>query len=437
MRSKALSPQSSLLDWSIYQNVFSTGSMRQIFSENRSIELWLEVEAALVLAKADIGLIPLSDAQQIAQVALELEVDKSQLQQSVDLVGRPIIGIVQQLKSQLPQTLANHVHWGSTTQDVIDTALMLQMRSAFLLIDNELEQLIQQIGQRIQQIGDLTVVARTNGQHAQPIRLDEKLEHWKQAFIARQTVLQDCAARELKLQCGGAVGNLSAFQARDIMGFRNAVAKRLALKEASYNWQNLRSGMVDMIHALITLVSLLEQVATEVNRLSSNDIGELYEKAGEGSGASSAMPHKQNQRCSEFAMAIAKIARQRGTGFVELGLHEHERSAHGWVGEWTTIPEVFLYSSGAMKWSCLMFERLAANSDRMRDNLSRTQGLVFSEKLTQALASYFDQTEAKQLVTQASKQVREQNTTLEQSISMLPAVKKLVPQHIIAQVFHY
>ena len=423
-----------MLNWTIYNDIFTTQSMRDIFSEDATIARWLEVEVALVFAKADLGIISQQTAQTISQAVSTLNIDKSVLKADTALVGRPIVGLVRQLQQHLGDELADHIHWGSTTQDIIDTALVLQMQEGLKLIDKTIIRIVLAIDRLQDRYGDAMMVGRTNGQYAQPLSFGLKLDIWRAELERRAEAIAQAARRGLVVQCGGGVGTLTAFGDQG-EAFRSAVARQLELAAAKTNWQNSRGGLADIILSLGVLNAAIEQVACEINRLASDDIAEVSESQEIGMGASSAMPHKRNQRCSEFATAIARIARQRSQNIPELMQHEHERSSNGWIGEWIAVPEVFMYTAGALDWSAKMFECLEVNRAAMAANIKRSNGLVFSERITAYLAPTFGYVRAKKLVGQACAQASEQQIGLQQALMQLPEIAEYCSSSEIANFF--
>ncbi|CUJ97875.1 3-carboxy-cis,cis-muconate cycloisomerase [Ruegeria denitrificans] len=357
-----------MLDYCIYRDCFSSADMRSIWSEHTVISAWLRVEQVLAEHQAMAGLIPAEAARAINALSI-CDLKKTELQTEMMLVGRPIVGLVKQLRALVPEH-AVHVHFQATTQDVMDTATALQMKLGLELVENALNRIVTAIDHLASSHPDTIMMGRTNGQHAVPIQLSTKLAVWRSELERRSRALNEAAARGLNVQIGGPVGDLRGYKNGEGQQIKLGIAASLGLNVVDPHWQNARDGMADIITALGTLCGTLCKIAHNVNQLSSSDINEFLEVYESGKGASSAMAHKRNQRASEFGEAVARLGRQRAEQIGELTLHEHERSGGVWIGEWVVVPETFLLTSGALKWSERMLKNLVFNTDAMNKSLA-------------------------------------------------------------------
>ena len=297
------------------------------------------------------------------------DLDETELQKEMMLVGRPIVGLTKQLRLLLPEHAA-YIHFRATTQDIMDTAMALQMKLGLEHVHNVLSELLSTIDNHILAHQDTMMMGRTNGQHAIPIHLATKFRVWRAELERRSKALEDAAERGLNVQIGGPVGDLSGYENGTGQQVKQGVAASLGLNVVEPHWQNARDGVVDIVTSLGTLCGTLSKISHNVNQLSSSDIGELTEMYEPGQGVSSAMSHKRNQRSSEFGEAVARLGRQRAEQIGELTLHEHERSGGVWIGEWLVVPETFLLTSGALGWSMRMFNSLVADTNTMKRLLS-------------------------------------------------------------------
>ncbi|WP_170334054.1 lyase family protein [Ruegeria arenilitoris] len=352
-----------MLDFGLYRDCLSTSDMRSIWSEHATLSAWLKVEQTLATFQAKAGLIPAEAASALNTISVS-DLNQSQLHDDMMLVGRPIVGLVRQLRT-LMGDFAEFVHFRATTQDIMDTAMSLQMRYGIDQIDAGITQLVAELDRHIHDSSGAKMMGRTNGQHALPIRLETKLGVWRSELERRRAALSDAAARGLNVQVGGPVGDLQAYENEDGQIIKSNVAKALGLNTIDPHWQNARDGVAEVVTALGLLCSSLCKIAHNVNLLSSSDIGEIYERPVNGKGVSSAMGHKKNQRASEFGEAVARLGRQRADQIGELTLHEHERSGGMWIAEWIVVPETFLLTSGALEWSNRMFQCLIVDQKAM------------------------------------------------------------------------
>lgn len=357
-----------MLDFQIYRNCFSTENMRVIWSENTMIENWLKVEKTLAHCQADQNMIPRAAANAIDRIDIS-DLDQDALADDMALVGRPIVGLVKQLR-ELAGEHAQYVHFKSTTQDIMDTAMVLQMKEGLAHIKVQASSVIKRIEVHIAAHPETEILARTNGQHAVPMKLAVKLEVWKEELKRRVEAIDQASIRGLNVQVGGPAGDLHDYDADLAKAVKQAMAEQLALGFVVPHWQNARDGIADIISALGILNASLEKIAHNINLLSSSDIAEAYEGHDEPRGLSSSMAHKRNQRASEFGEAVARLGRQRSSQITEHMLHEHERSGGVWIGEWIVVPEVFLLTSGALSWCDQMFADLKFDEAVMKNRIA-------------------------------------------------------------------
>ncbi|MCG7519941.1 lyase family protein [Ruegeria sp. Ofav3-42] len=357
-----------MLEHSLYRDCFSSADMRSVWSQHATISAWLKVEQTLARHQALENLIPQEAADALDAISV-CNLDTERLHEDMMHVGRPIVGLVEQLRRQVGDH-ATRVHYRATTQDIMDTALALQMKIGLEHIQTGLERLTAAIGQQIDEVGDTVMMGRTNGQHAVPIRAGTKLTVWKVELLRRAQALEESAARGLNVQIGGPVGDLRGYKNGTGHRIKEGVAATLGLNVIEPHWQNARDGIADIVGALGGLCATLCKISHNVNLLSSSDISEWSEVHVTGKGASSAMAHKQNQRASEFGEAVARLGRQRAEQIGEFTTHQHERSGGMWIGEWIVVPETFLLTSGALSWVETIFANLMLDTDSMARKVS-------------------------------------------------------------------
>ena len=357
-----------MLDWPLYQDSLSTETMRRIWSETSTIEAWVGVEKTLAKVQAELGLIP-KEASVVIDRISAADLDQAKLREDMNLVGRPIVGLVKQLRALAGAEHGRHVHFRSTTQDIMDTGLALQMKQGLGEIDAAIRNLISLLSDFTAKQADVVMIARTNCQYAMPMAFTTKLDVWRAELTRRRDAIEQAGARGLLVQVGGPIGDLSAYEDEVGQALKTKMAERLGLESTDPHWQNARDGLADIASALGALCATLCKICHNVNLLSSSDIREVYERREEGKGASSSMSHKQNQRASEFGEAVARLGRQRAEQIGELTLHQHERSGGVWIAEWVVVPEVFLLTSGALAWVERLFLDLQVDREAMARHL--------------------------------------------------------------------
>ncbi len=357
-----------MLDSMMYRDLFSTPEMRAIWSDSSTVSAWLRIEQALAAVQEEMGLIPSGAATALAAVTLE-DINLDLLFEEMMLVGRPIVGFVNQLREYVGPEYSTSIHFGTTTQDIMDTATVLQMQAGLDDIFQALRDIIAKLELLTEEHTETEMIGRTNGQYAKPITFGMKTCLWSSELKRRIDAITEASKRGLQVQFGGPVGNLDGFDETTGQALRMTLADRLGLSSTDLAWQNTRDGLGDILLSLGQLCASLEKIAHNINLLSSSDIGELYETPVKGKGASSSMVHKRNQRCSEFAEALGRLSRWRAMQICETTKHEHERSGGVWISEWFIIPEVFLLTSGALKWTKSLFSALQVDKSRMIENL--------------------------------------------------------------------
>ena len=400
----------------LFPDYFSSPPMRALFSEEATTRGWLEMESAVAQAQAELGLIPKKAGAAVARAAKNFRLDGERMERDARLVGRPIMGFVKQLREQVGGGFGDYAHWGCGTQDIMDGGMILRMRDGAALVDGELKKLDSLLAKLITRHGATKMVGRTNGQYAQEITAGIKLSAWRAALSRRRAAVQDAGGRAFFLHLDGAAGMLSAFSPRDASRLRRAVGRRLKLPVPDVHRQNMRDSVCELLSSLGLLCGTLETVGRECNLLSGDDIGEVHERAAEGGGASSMMPHKRNPRNSEFTEAVARLGRHRAAAAAELCGHRHERSGGVWIAEWLTVPEVFLLTSGALRWALLLLSSLEIDRAGMARNIEKFSGIGDSEKWTLALSKQLGRTKARQVVTAAADRARRSGKNLREEI---------------------
>lgn len=357
-----------MLDWHLMQDCFSSQEMRRIWSEASTLSVWIKVEQALAQAQCEVGLIPQEAADAINSFSLA-DLDRDQMQKEMKLVGRPIVGLVIQMRAHVGPELAPYVHFRSTTQDIMDTGLSMQMKLGLQAVLASVDRLIAALGEKIEDHKETQMIGRTNGQHAVPMLFSTKLRVWQAELGRHVERLNDASRRGLLVQVGGPLGDLACYDSDTGQRVKSRLADTLDLGTVEPHWQNARDGVAEIVTGLGALCACLSKIAQNINLLSSSDIGEISEVHSNGKGASSSMHHKKNQRASEFAEATGRLGRQRAAHIGELTLHQHERSGGVWIAEWVVVPEVFLLTSGAMDWSEKMLADMMVCEEAMAEKL--------------------------------------------------------------------
>ena len=384
----------------IFDQFLSTPEIGAVFVDAAIVQGMLDFEAALAHAQAAEGVIPAHVAPLIAQACRVERFDLGGLIAAGSVAGTLAIPLVKRLTAEVAASdaeAAGYVHWGSTSQDVIDTAMVLATRRALALIDARLGDLINAIRALAQRDGDAPMLGRTLLQPALVISFGFKLVGWAAPLLRCRQRLRVAAEHALKLQLGGAVGTLS------VMGDKGpAVAQRMAstlgLGLAPGNWHTQRDEWVALGCEVGVLCGVLGKIAKDMSLLAQAEVGELAEPSGAGRGGSSAMPHKRNPVASMIALAAAMRAPHRVAALLATMPQEHERGLGNWQAELAEWPGLFMSAHGAVHALADAAAGLTVDTARMRRNIDALQGLVFAEGVAMLLATHIGKSRAHALL---------------------------------------
>jgi len=384
----------------------STPPLRAIFGDQVRIQRMLDVEAALARVQAQLGVIPVAAGEAIAAACDASQIDIPALAIAANLVGNHAIPLVKQLTALVAKSnveAAKYVHWGATSQDIIDTGLVLQLRDALTHIETDLQQLGDLLANFAEQHRATPMAGRTWMQQALPITLGLKAATWLDALQRHRTRINELKPRLLVLQFGGAAGTLASL---GDAGLRTAqaLAAELGLTLPTLPWHATRDRVVELSTILGAMTGSLAKMVRDISLLAQTEIAELAEPSVAGRGGSSAMPHKRNP----VACAAVLAAGTRMPGLVATMLsampQENERALGGWQAEWECLPQIVQLSGAALAQMMHMMAGLQVDAARMRANLDATQGLIMAEAVTLALAQTLGRSGAYDLVERACQQ---------------------------------
>jgi 3-carboxy-cis,cis-muconate cycloisomerase len=385
--------------------MLSSGAMRVVCDDLACLQHMLDFEAALARAEAATGVIPESAVSPIARACKASSFDLAALADAATRAGNLAIPLVKALTAEVAGTDANaarYVHWGATSQDVIDTAVMLTLRAAIDALLPDLDRAIIGFANLARQHRNTAIVARTWLQHALPMPFGLKLAEYAAALHRSRRRLQRLRSEGLALQFGGAAGTLAALGDKGLLvAARLAEELRLPLPDAP--WHTHRDRIAEAASVFAIIAGTCGKIARDIQLLMQTDVAEAFEPSGEGRGGSSTMPHKRNPVAAATALAAATMAPNLAATIFAAQVQDHERSAGPWHAEWPTLPSLLLVTSGALAAMVDIAEGLEVDAARMRINLDGTGGLIMAEAVTMALAEKIGKSEAHHLVEAASK----------------------------------
>lgn len=379
---------------------FTTPAISHIFAEENGIAQLLRVEAALALAEGEVGVIPAAAAQAIATAAATLAVDQTQLAQAVERDGFPIIELVRQLRGQVAGEAAEYVHWGATTQDIIDTALVLQLRDALTQLQRQLQTLNTQLSALADTHRHTLMAGRTHSQQALPITFGLKVANWLAPLIRHHERLMQLLPRLLVVQLGGAAGTLAALG--ELGGrVQAALARQLNLGVPPMPWHTQRDTLVECAGWLSLVTGSLAKMAQDIILMAQSEVGELSESNDTARGGSSTMPQKSNPIISELIVAAARSNAGLLANMHNAMIHEHERATHGWQMEWLALPQMLGLTASALARANFLAHNLQIDVAQMRANVEASHGLMLAERLSFALTPVLGRARAKQVLRDA------------------------------------
>jgi 3-carboxy-cis,cis-muconate cycloisomerase len=404
--------------------MLSSAAMRAVCDDAAYLQHMLDFEAALARAEAATGVIPARAAAPIANACKAAAFDLSALADAATRSGNLAIPLVKALTADVAKTdaeAARYVHWGATSQDVIDTAAMLTLRAAMDALLSDIDRAIAGFARLARQHRHTAVVARTWLQHALPMPFGLKLAEYAAALHRSRTRLQRLRSEALALQFGGAAGTLAALGDKGLL-VAERLAQELKLPLPDAPWHTHRDRIAEAASVLAIVAGTCGKIARDVQLMMQTDVAEAFEPSGEGRGGSSTMPHKRNPVAAATALAAATMAPNLAATIFAAQVQDHERSAGPWHAEWPTLPSLLLVTSGALAAIVDIAEGLEVDAARMRVNLDATGGLIMAEAVTMALAEKIGKSEAHHLVEAASKKAVTEKKGLRDVLTKDPKV---------------
>jgi 3-carboxy-cis,cis-muconate cycloisomerase len=404
--------------------MLSSAAMRAVCDDVAYLQHMLDFEAALARAEAAIGVIPAGAPDAIGNACKAASFDLAALAEAATRSGNLAIPLVKALTSGVAKVdadAARYVHWGATSQDVIDTAAMLTLRAGIDVLLADVDRAIAGFVALARQHRDTAMVARTWLQHALPMPFGLKLAEYAAALHRSRTRLRRLRSEAVVLQFGGAAGTLAALGDKGLL-VAERLAKELTLPLPDAPWHTHRDRIAEAASVLAILAGTCGKIARDVQLMMQTDVAEAFEPSGEGRGGSSTMPHKRNPVAAASALAAAAMAPNLAATIFAAQVQEHERSAGAWHAEWPTMPALLLVTSGGLAAIVDIAEGLEVDAARMRVNLDATGGLIMAEAVTFALAEAIGKSAAHHLVEAASKQAVSEKKHLRDVLAKDPKV---------------
>jgi 3-carboxy-cis,cis-muconate cycloisomerase len=385
------------LDSVIFRDIFTTPEMREVFSDERRTSYYLEIEVALARAQARLGIIPDNAAREIERQCRIENIDLARLKQQTERIGYPILGVVQQIVDLCADGLGEWCHWGATTQDITDTAAIMQIRAALELVEKDMEAIAAALADLSRRYRDTPMAGRSNLQQAVPLTFGFKTAALLAAMQRHRERLAQLRPRVLVGEFGGAVGTLASLGA-DGLKVQAAMMEELGLGQPDIAWHTVRDRIGEVGCFLGLVTGTLGKISMDVKLLMQTEVAEVYEPFHEARGSSSTMPQKRNPISCLYIHSTVALVRQHVAALLEAAVADHERSTGPWEIEWISLPEIFLLASGALAQTKLLVSGLEVDADRMRANLDLTGGMIVSEAVMMGLGPHLGRQRAHDLV---------------------------------------
>jgi 3-carboxy-cis,cis-muconate cycloisomerase len=406
--------------------------MRAIFSDAAAAARWVDVEVALAEAEGRVGVIPAEAARTIKERARRDAIDLVRLKTETDLVDYPIVGLVHQLAGQCGEA-GRWLHWGATTQDIMDTATVLQIRDALAVVEADLAAIETAVRALADKHRATVMAGRTHFQHALPITFGHKAAVWLGMVVRHRQRLAELKPRVLVGQLAGAAGTLASLGDKGL-AVQDALMQELGLGRPVAPWHVARDGMAEAVAFLGLVTGTLAKIATDVMLMMQTEVAEVFEPFVQGRGSSSTMPQKRNPISCELIVAAARIVRQSVGLMLDAMVADHERATGPWHLEWVAVPEAFIATGGALRQARFMMDGLTVDARRMRRNLDLTGGLIVAEAVMMALAEHTGRQAAHDIVYGACRAALDKGSTLLAELEERPDVTSHLDSKRLAQL---
>ncbi len=405
----------------------------ELFSETAVISRYLQVEVALAETEAALGIIPEQAAQAIAANATLDNIDHERYRKDFATVGFPIVGLVRQLTEIVPDGFGQYTHWGATTQDIMDTGLVLALREVVTWTDHAIGAIMDNLVSIADEHSQTLMIGRSQLQQAVPITFGYKVAGWLESMRRHQRRLEELRPRLLQVQFGGAVGTLAALHP-DGLPVRHGLAERLNLGEPSISWHTHRDCLGELITFFGLLTGSLAKIATDIMLLAQTEVAEVHEPAADGRGISSTMPQKRNPVLSQQIIVAARLTRAQVASMLEAMVQDHERGSATWQMEWTIVPTTVTHALSALEHTLELIEGLEIHPERMSDNLGLSQQFVYAEAVMMALAPKLGRQIAHDLVEAAVAESQNGKPFLE-TLHQSPEISDVLSESDLRHIF--
>ncbi len=419
-------------DSPILGTLYGSDAMRAVFAEQAYFQRMLDVEAALARVQARLGIIPAEAAAAITSAARLENLRTEELAASARNVGYPVVGLVAGL-SRASGEWGGWTHWGATTQDIMDSATVLQVRDGLVLIRSELVAILKALLAQAEANRGTVMAGRTHLQHALPVTFGLKCAIWAQPIIAHLQRLDQLRPRVEVVEFAGAAGTLASLGTQGV-AVMEGLAAELGLGTAPAPWHVCRDALAEAVSFLGLVCGSLSKIATDVILLCQNEVAEVAEPYVAGRGQSSTMPQKRNPIASEYILAAGRMVQGLVPVMQGAMAQDHERATGPWQAEALALPQAFVLTHGALQHARTIAEGMVVDAARMRANLDATHGLIMAEAVMRGRAPHVGRDAAHHAVKHACDTALAEHVTLDDALAREPAVARRLDAAAIARL---
>ncbi|WP_311515187.1 adenylosuccinate lyase [Oligella urethralis] len=402
---------SSVMDSEIYRGIFVSEKMRQVFSDESLMQKWLDAWAALAKAESSLGIIPEAAAEKIVQKASFDVFEPALIREGIVDTTHPLIVQIRQFTEAVGGREGGFIHWGATTQDIMDTAVVLQIKEAQEILLMQLDKFLTTLLSLSDKYKTTIMAGRTHGQHALPITLGYKIAIWADEIgkhIERLTTGQE---RYLVSSLSGAAGTLASVSEKGL-AIQEKFSEYLGLKQPTITWHVQRDGFAEYASYIAMIAGTIGKIANEIINLQRTEIGEIEEGFNDGQIGSSTMPHKRNPMICEYVVGLTRVIQRNASLSFDAMIQEHERDMTYWTTEWSYIPQINMMLSGGIEQMQGVLERFIVHENKMAKNIEQLKGLIVSENLMLTLGSHVGRQVAHDMVYKVSMKAFEEDRHL-------------------------
>ncbi|MFV0364585.1 MAG: adenylosuccinate lyase [Suipraeoptans sp.] len=402
---------SFVIDSKLFKDQYGTKEMREVFSDEMLMQKWLDTWTALAQSEADLGVIPQSAATEIKEKAKWENIDFDEVREGFLKTSHPLMPQIRCFEKACSKESGGYIHWGATTQDIMDTAVVLQMKDAHAILVKQVQELLDLCLDKAKKYQNLTMAGRTHGQHALPITLGYKIAIWADEFGRHLERLETGKHRYLVGQLAGAAGTLASL-GDDGIKVQKGMCELLGLEVPVTTWHVARDGFAEFSSVVSMIAGTVGKIANEFINLERTEIAEIEESFAMGKVGSSTMPHKRNPMVCENIVATVRIVQANAALSFGAMIQEHERDMTFWQTEWSYIPQICIMLDGAIDMMKVILNAMIVHEDKISENLFMTKGLIVSERIMLVLGRYLGRQDAHEVIYEGSMKAFEQNMPL-------------------------